>query len=411
VASIGSDYAPLVASAGTAAAIASARRAVLADRYPVDTFSVEWRWLADLVPVTREWRDLAARALEPNVFYEPAFALAAGGVFGRDVGAALVWSGSEPRKLLGFFPARVVRRRYGLTLPILQAWTHPYAPLGTPLVEREGAEPVISAWLTHLASDAALPGLLLLPLLIEDGHFALALGAVLRRLRMPFADFARHSRPQLVPGDDRAAYLKQAISAHRHRELRRSIRRLADLGALLFTASNEPQAVGKEIEDFFKLEASGWKGDVGTAAARHDDVRNFMKIAIEALAAEGKVALNRILIDGRAIAATVTLRSGDGAWYWKTAYDESLARFAPGVLLSAALTEDLAENPAISHADSCAGPGNPILDNLWRERLDLCDRLIALRPGAPFWAACRLESLRGAALTTAKSMRKRLGRR
>jgi CelD/BcsL family acetyltransferase involved in cellulose biosynthesis len=411
VASIGSDYAPLVASAGTVAAIASARRAVLADRYPVDTFSVEWRWLADLVPVTREWRDLAARALEPNVFYEPAFALAAGGVFGRDVGAALVWSGSEPRKLLGFFPARAVRRRYGLTLPILQAWTHPYAPLGTPLVEREGAEPVISAWLTHLASDASLPGLLLLPLLIENGHFALALGAVLRRLRMPFADFARHSRPQLVPGDDRAAYLKQAISAHRHRELRRSIRRLADLGALLFTASNEPQAVGKEIEDFFKLEASGWKGDVGTAAARHDDVRNFMKIAIEALAAEGKVALNRILIDGRAIAATVTLRSGDGAWYWKTAYDETLARFAPGVLLSAALTEDLAENPAISRTDSCAGPGNPILDNLWRERLDLCDRLIAVRPRAPFWAACRLESLRGAALTTAKSMRKRLGRR
>jgi CelD/BcsL family acetyltransferase involved in cellulose biosynthesis len=411
VTSIGSDYAPLVASAGTVAAIASARRAVLADRYPVDAFSVEWRWLADLVPVTREWRELAARALEPNVFYEPAFALAAGGVFGRDVGAALVWSGSEPRKLLGFFPARVVRRRYGLPLSILQAWTHPYAPLGTPLVEREAAEPVISAWLRHLASDAALPGLLLLPLLVEDGHFALALAAALRRLRMPFADFTRHSRPQLVPGDDRAAYLKQAISAHRHRELRRSIRRLADLGALLFTASSEPQAVGKEIEDFFKLEASGWKGDVGTAAARHDDVRNFMKIGIEALAAEGKVALNRILVDGRAIAATVTLRSGDGAWFWKTAYDESLARFAPGVLLSAALTEDLAENPAISRTDSCAAQGNPILDNLWRERLYLCDRMIAVRPHAPFSIACRLEALRGAAIGAAKSFRKQLGPR
>jgi hypothetical protein len=194
VASIGSDYAPRVAFERTASAIASARRAVLADRYPINSFVVEWRWLADLVAVAGDWRDLAARALEPNVFYEPAFALAAGAVFGRDVGAALVWSGTQPRKLLGFFPARVVRRRYGLPLPVLEAWTHPYAPLGTPLVEREAAEPVISAWLTHLASNRALPGLVLLPLIAADGHFATALGAVLRRLQMPFADFSRHSR-------------------------------------------------------------------------------------------------------------------------------------------------------------------------------------------------------------------------
>jgi CelD/BcsL family acetyltransferase involved in cellulose biosynthesis len=411
VASIESDFAPQIALERTVAAIASARRAALADRYPIHSLTVEWRWLADLVPVTREWRELATRALEPNVFYEPAFALAAGAVFGHDVGAALVWSDDEPRKLLGFFPARVVRRRYGLALPILEAWTHPYAPLGAPLVAREAAEPVISAWLTHLACDAALPGLLRLPLIVEDGHFAAALGAVLRRLQMPFADFARHSRPQLVPGDDRGAYLDQAISAHRHRELRRTIRRLADQGALLFTAGTAPEAIDKDIEDFFVLEAGGWKGDAGTAAARHDELRSFMKTAVHALGAEGKVAINRILLDGRAIAATITLRSGDSAWYWKTAYDEALARFAPGVLLSAALTEDLAENPTIARTDSCAAPGNPILDNLWRERLNLCDRLIGLRPRAPFWRARRLEGLRGVAIGAAKAARKRLGHR
>jgi len=136
-----------------------------------------------------------------------------------------------------------------------------------------------------------------------------------------------------------------------------------------------------------------------------------MKAAVRGLGAEGKVAINRILLDGHAIAATITLRSGDGAWYWKTAYDETLARFAPGVLLSAALTEDLAENRTIARTDSCAGPGNPILDNLWRERLHVCDRLIALRPRARFQLACRLESLRGAMLGTAKLLRKQLGHR
>ncbi len=411
MASVDSDYAAPVAFERTASAIASARRAALADRYPLDSFTVEWRWLADLVAIADDWRELAARALEPNVFYEPAFALAAAAVFGRDVGAALVWSDAARRELVGLFPARVTRRRYGLALPVLEGWTHPYGPLGTPLVVRQAAEPVIAAWLAYLAGNRGLPGLLFLPLLAEEGLFAGALGASLRRLQMPHADFARHQRPLLQPGDDRHAYLDHAVSAHRRRELRRSVRRLADLGALCFAASSDHVAVVRDSEDFFALETGGWKGERGTAAVQNEAVRAFMTAAIRALGAQGKVAVNRILLDGRAIAATITLRSGDGAWYWKTAYDEAYARHAPGVLLSAALTEDLAANSAIARTDSCAAPGNPILDGLWRERLALCDRLIALRPQAPFPWACRLESLRGAAQVTVKSMRARLGHR
>ena len=72
-------------------------------------FRVEWRPLAELSPIAAEWRELAGRALEPNVFYEPAFALAAQPVFGRDIGAGLVWSSSSEPRLLGLFPARIER--------------------------------------------------------------------------------------------------------------------------------------------------------------------------------------------------------------------------------------------------------------------------------------------------------------
>jgi CelD/BcsL family acetyltransferase involved in cellulose biosynthesis len=408
VASIGSQYAPRVALGHTASAIASARRAVLADRYAINSFAVEWRWLADLIPLADDWRDLAARSLEPNVFYEPAFALAAAAVFGRNVGAVLVWSGTRPRRLLGFFPARVTQRRYGFKLPVLVGWTHPYAPLGTPLVEREAAEPVIAAWLAHLVANPSLPGLVLLPLLAEDGPFAAALAAIVRRAQMPCADFARHYRALLAPREDRSHYLEHALSAHRHRELRRTGRRLADLGALLFTAVTEPAAVAAQVDDFLALEASGWKGKAGTAAAHHDELRTFFKTALRALAAEGKAGIDRIMFDGRPIAAAITLKSGDTAWYWKTAYDEKFARYAPGMLLTAALTEELAENAAIARTDSIAAPGNPMLDHIWQERLALCNRLIAVRPEAPFARACRLEMLRGVAFAAAGAVRGRL---
>ncbi len=410
MASIGSYYAPRIALDRTVSAIASARRAVVADRYAINAFAVEWRWFADLLPIAEHWRDLATRTLEPNVFYEPAFALAAAAPFGDDVGAALVWSGTQPRRLLGFFPARVTARRYGLKLPVLIGWTHPYAPLGTPLVERDAAEPVIAAWLAHLAGNPSLPKLMLLPLIAEAGPFAGALATILRRAQLPYADFAQHRRALLEPGEDRARYLERTLTVHRRRELSRTGRRLADLGALLFTATTEPAAVAAEIEGFFALEARGWKGEAGTAAAHHDDVQNFMKSAVVSLAAEGKVQSNRLLLDGQAIAAAITLKSGTAAWYWKTAYDEAFARYAPGMLLSAALTEQLANDEAILRTDSCVAAGTPTLDPIWGERLTLCDRLIALRPDAPFTRGHRLERLRRVGMAAAKSVRARLSR-
>ena len=389
----------------TASAIASARRAVLADRYAATSLTVEWRAMAQLASIADAWRELAARALEPNVFYEPAFALAAAPILARDAGAVLVWSGVNPRQLLGFFPARIEQRRYGLKLPVLVGLTHPYGPLGVPLVEREAAEPVVAAWLAHLAADEALPALVLLPLLTEDGPFATALAAILRRAQMPAADFNRHQRALLQTGAERTLYVKNAIGRRQQKELRRRWRRLSETGAVLLTAATEPAAVAAALEDFFTLEASGWKGKVGTAVAKNDEIHRFVRTAVDGLAVEGKVTVDRILVDGRAIAATIILRSGHGAWFWKIAYDESFARFSPGVMLSVVVTDEILEDSNVVRADSCATADHPMIDRLWRERLPLCDRLFAVRPQAPFALARGLEGLRAAAISGAKRLR------
>ena len=119
-------------------------------------FRVEWRPLAELAPIAEQWRALAAEALEPNVFYEPAFALAAAPVFGPDVGAVLVWSRSAPPTLWDSSRRGSSTAVTGLPLPVLVGWTHAYAPLGTPLVDREAAAAVIAAWLDHIASRSAI---------------------------------------------------------------------------------------------------------------------------------------------------------------------------------------------------------------------------------------------------------------
>jgi CelD/BcsL family acetyltransferase involved in cellulose biosynthesis len=401
----GPDQSRHFALEGAAAAIVSARRAALADRYAPGSFAVEWRALADLPPIVEAWRELAGRALEPNIFYEPAFALAATGVFGANAGAVLVWSGRRPRKLLGFFPARIEPRRYGFKLPVLVGWTHPYAPLGVPLVEREAAEAVVAALLDHLVAETTLPGFLLLPFLHVDGAFAAVLDTILQRAQLPAADFNPRRRAMLAPGPDRSHYLDGALGARKRKELRRLCRRLAETGAVLTVTATEPAAIAAAIEDFFALEAGGWKGRAGTAAAARDDLHRFVRTAVAGSAAEEKVAIERLLLDGRAIAAAIVFRSGRSAWFWKIAYDEAYARFSPGVLLTVALTEELIDDATIAQVDSCATENHPMIDHIWRERLLICDRLIALRPQTPFAQARRLEHLRGAAIAFAKRMR------
>jgi len=408
---VSATEAPVAALDGTASAIASARRAVLAGRYPVDSLAVEWRTFPELAAIVSEWRELAERALEPNVFYEPAFALAAAPVFAPDAGAMLVWSATSPRRLLGFFPARIERRRYGFNLPLLVGLTHPYGPLGVPLVEREAAEPVVAAWLAHLAADAALPGLVLLPFLPENGAVAAALEPILRRAQMPFADFDRHQRALLAPSGERSFYVQRALSHHRRKELRRQWRRLAETGAVALSAAVEAAAVAGAIDHFLALEAAGWKGRAGTAAAHDNDLQRFVRKAVNGLAVEGKVTIDRLLVDGRAVAAAILLRSGRSAWFWKVAYDETFARFSPGVMLSVALTEELVEDIHVVRADSCATADHPMIDHIWRERLPLCNRLLGIRQQAPFAIVRRLESLRSAAVAGAKSVRESLRQR
>src|SRR5271170_3536515 len=83
---------------------------------PSQTLLTEQRPLAALADIVEPWRRLAGTAAEPNVFYEPGFALAAAPTLGREVEAILVWSAEVPGRLVGLFPFRAAARRYGVKL-------------------------------------------------------------------------------------------------------------------------------------------------------------------------------------------------------------------------------------------------------------------------------------------------------
>jgi hypothetical protein len=257
-----------------------------------------------------------------------------------------------------------------------------------------------------------MPDLLLLPLTPEQGTFAAALDAVLARSGRSQAQFARHGRALLDPGAQRDGYLDLAMSGGKRKELRRQRRRLEEFAPVTFTSTQAPAEIDAALKDFLVIEASGWKGLAGTAAVNDPAVHEFMRGAVARLAATGHARVDRMFLNGRAIAATVMLCAGDTAWLWKIAYSEGLGRYSPGVQLAVQVTEQVLAEPAIARVDSCAIADHPMINHIWRERLSLCDRLIALRPGVlPFALACTVERGGRTVVAAAKALRDKLRRR
>ena len=380
----------------------SARRAYV-PAHRSDGLAVDWKPLAGLETSDwNRWRELAGRALQPNVFYEPAFARAAANLpWSRGVGALLVRSGS---RLIGALAGRVEGPLQGRPIPTFVAWAHPYAPLSTPLLDREAAETAVAALLHDLPLLPGAPRVALFPLIDEDGPVARLLADHLYRRMRPLHRLDAHARAALVlAGGDPLA----SVPAKKLKELGRQRRRLAELGALdRVTIGGE--GIEAAVSTFLELEASGWKGRIGGAAAAHPETARFLAEAVAGLAREGKARVDLITLDRKPLAATIALFSGDRAWFWKTAYDERYAHFSPGVLGALALTEDLGRDQHIARVDSCAIAHHPMIDHLWSGRQAMADWLVALSGSVPFRIELAAERLRRTAYHSLKALRDRL---
>jgi len=346
---------------------------------------------------------LAARSLEANAFLEPAFLTAALEGLGTKGGVELVTVRHEGR-LVGALP--ITRGRGPLALRTARAWSHPYAVLYSPLIDSTCAAPALSALLEAIGRGAERCPLLLLPSMPAAGQMADLLAEVARRSRLPMVALDRHERAVLATDLDAEAYLVVALSAKRRKEYRRQRRRLAELGPVTFAVHREAGAVMDLTRSFLSLEASGWKGRRGTALLDRPAERAFFEAALGGLAAVGKVLAGELTVRGRPVAVGFVLLSAGRAFYWKTAYDETLSTLSPGVLMTLDLSQALIREGFGGFTDSCAAANHPMIDHLWRERRAVQDVMIAVDPRLPtaaFRAAVAAERARRALRARAKS--------
>jgi hypothetical protein len=188
----------------------------------------------------------------------------------------------------------------------------------------------------------------------------------------------QRSRAILVAAAKLARGFEASLPKKRLKEWSRQMRRLKERGAIGSRIVSDEAAV----EKFLALEAKGWKGAQHTALGDDAGLAAFTRSMLANLSQEGKLAIHLLERDGEALAIGLMLRSGDRAFYWKTAYDETYADYSPGVQLTLELSRAQQRDATIAATDSCAIEGHPMIDRLWTARLALVDCVIATRSGS-----------------------------
>jgi CelD/BcsL family acetyltransferase involved in cellulose biosynthesis len=332
--------------------------------------------LAAIVPA---WETLAANACEANLFYEPWYLLPALQARGdRELRALLLWQGA---RLAGLFALEREPRFRGLPLAALASWRHSSHLLCTPLVRADCAVEALQALLAWRGGDASLIEFRYLP---ARGPFATALAAALRRARAAFAITLQFSRPLLRTAPSAEAYLAQ-LSPHLRKELRRKDRRLREHPGYREIVRAPGEDFAAEIEQFIALEASGWKAAAGGAFACSEPSLRFGREVLGEAARRGRLHMVGIDCDGQAIARRFTLLAADGAFAYKTAYDERYAAYSPGVLAEVLRIRELHRLPELRWADSYTDPDNATASRMWKERRELQNVAVALGAWGDFW--------------------------
>jgi len=327
---------------------------------------------------------LAARAIEPNVFFNPRFlAPAMPRLEDREVRLAVIRDGTEDKNRLRLLvPFSIEKPPVPLGATVMRAWAHPFGPLGTPLVDGDDPIGVIEDFFGMLARPhLKLPKIFVFPDCRLDGPFAAALRSVAETRNLPLITASWMDRPFLKSDLDGDDYLRQSLRSHHYREFRRLTRRLADLGRLEHRIARQPDEIRQAIETFLTLEASGWEGRERTAMVADRYRAAFAREAVHLLAERDLCRIHTLVLNNHALASLVVFVESGIAYTWKTAYDENYAGFSPGTLLMIEVTKAHLKDPNITATDSCAVPDHPVMSRLWSERRPIGTFVVGLAPG------------------------------
>jgi hypothetical protein len=278
-------------------------------------------------------------------------------------------------ELTGRFPVWLNRWRYLVPTGLITSWQTPLTFAGTPYIRSDRAVETLEAFLLQDGASAFL-----LNAVPSSGPFWDSLMSVCTANAAPVEILGKWQRAALSVTGNYDDWFEGNFERKRKKEYRRLRARLSETGNLVSSKLVAGDALAPWIDELLALEAGGWKGRQGSAVASEEQTATCLRACLESLHAAGALRFWKLALDGKPIAMMFAMVEDGHAWLGKIAFDEEHAKYSPGVLLVLDATADLFADPQVAAVDSCAIPDHPMINHIWRDRLDFCDILIG-RPG------------------------------
>lgn len=310
-----------------------------------------------------EWLDLAYNAIEKNVFFFPWFVRASipllrpkqpqiVTVYQEDllIGLTIMQADTGYAKVpVGFFRSCLQYHQF----------------LATPLIRDGYASEFFKGVGDWLDASPQSKSFCVLSLLAGEGEISDAADKVFNLQKRPVAQIETFERAAIIGSSAEGASETDHISKSRLKNLKRRERNLAKLGQVSIEHFSRGDDEKAWLEDFIRLENSGWKGEAKTSIAENPIDEDFYHEMVASAASENALSLIRLSIDGVPIAYTLDLVCDSFVYCLKSAHDANYRKYAPGVILEYETLKKYRRPGMNLFVDSCTSPDNSMINELW----------------------------------------------
>ena len=317
---------------------------------------VETGQSADAAQLADAWRALGESALEPAAFQSADYFLP---ILERGR-AGQVISVRSLDQLIMAVPAQS-------KLGFQTSFTSPFVASSLPQILGQAADEGVIAFVNGLKTPfhfRSLPA--------DSKFFALLQNAAPR-----FQETKRWQRAALLIRGTYEQWVVDNFDQKRRKEFKRLRTRLSEQGEVKLESLSYSSNLDGYVNDLLQLEGQGWKGSRGTAMNGDQRTTTMFRAICANLHHSGSLRFWTLKFNGKPIASLFGMVEGEQGWIVKIAYAEAFAKFSPGVMLVLDATEALFAEPKLKLVDSCAIPGHPMIDRIWRDRIDMVDVLVA----------------------------------
>ncbi|WP_157928882.1 GNAT family N-acetyltransferase [Pararhizobium haloflavum] len=352
------------------------------------------------------WDRLARGSLVSNPFYGRQYIMAGLDTIDADGGLRALAFTCPDAGLVGLFFFRWIGAG---PLAMIRSAGNCYQVNAAPLVAASHAPRVVSAFVDRLCNDPSLLRAWSMPNIDMSSPFAALLSDACRQAGVVLEELRRYERPVLRPmpgGFDR--HVETVLSRSRLKDIRRNLRRLGQAGAVRFERARAPELVSRRVEDFLRIEHTGWKGERGTSFLSRDDHAAFARAAFSSGSTpEGAAVIDSLLLDEVPIAVSINIVDGQNVVTPKCAYDERYRKYGPGMLLEYLVIEAFHQEERWTLMDSATTIDDHVIGGFWNDTVPMAD--IALAPDTLFGRSALAANRAGLlAQSIAVSMRNKL---